>query len=112
MNEPQSEEAVLDVEVAYALPHRQLIIPLQVPSGTTALDAVLLSDIASHFEGLDPRRCKIGFFGSVVKPDTPVEDGQRIEIYRPLRADPKEVRRQLAALGKTMGKTMGGGRKT
>ena len=102
-----SDEVVLDVEVAYALPRRQLIIPLQVPLGTTVLEAVLLSGITDRFKDLDPHQCQIGIFGDVIDPNQPLDDGQRVEIYRPLRADPREVRRQLAAIGKTMG----GGRK-
>lgn len=102
-----SADIALDVEVAYALPHRQLVIPLQVPLGTTALETVLLSGIVDRFEDLDPHQCKIGIFGSVIDPDQAVKAGQRIEIYRSLRVDPKEVRRQLA----TQGKTIGGGKK-
>ncbi|MDH3647403.1 MAG: RnfH family protein [Gammaproteobacteria bacterium] len=100
-----SDEVVLDVEVAYALPDRQLIVPLQVPQGTTVLEAALLSGIADEFEGLDPQQCKIGVFGQVVNPNQPLRTGQRVEIYRPLKADPREARRQLAAAGKTMGRS-------
>lgn len=103
-----SADVVLNVEVAYALPHRQLVIPLQVPLGTTALETVLLSGIVERFDELDPQQNKMGIFGTVIDPDQPIGDGQRIEIYRPLRVDPKEVRRQLA----TEGKTIGGGKKS
>lgn len=99
-----ADDVLLNVEVAYALPHRQLIVPLQVPLGTTALAAVLQSGIADRFDEVNPEQCKIGIFGSVVDPGQTLREGQRVEIYRPLRADPKEVRRQLAATGKTMGK--------
>ena len=98
-----SNAVMLDVEVAYALPDRQLIIPVQVPPGTTVLEAVLLSGITDRFADLDPQLCKLGIFGTVVDPGQSLREGTRIEIYRPLRADPKEVRRQLAILGKTMG---------
>ncbi|GIX31827.1 MAG: UPF0125 protein [Porticoccaceae bacterium] len=91
------------VEVAYALPHKQMIIPLEVPEGTTALEAVLRSRIADHFEGLDPTRQPLGIFGQVLgsKGLPPPEryvlaDGDRVEIYRPLIADPREVRRSRA----------------
>ncbi|NNF66034.1 MAG: RnfH family protein [Gammaproteobacteria bacterium] len=98
-----SDDVVLDVEVAYALPTKQLIIPLQVPLGTTVIEAVLLSGITDEFEGLDPLQSTLGIFGDVADPDQPLQDKQRVEIYRPLKADPREVRRQLAAAGKTMG---------
>ena len=105
MTEPElSDDVILDVEVAYALPEKQLIVPLQVPLGTTVLEAVLLSRIADEFKDLDPQQCKIGIFGQVVDPGLALRDGQRVELYRPLRADPREVRRQLAADGKTMGR--------
>ncbi|MDH3588956.1 MAG: RnfH family protein [Gammaproteobacteria bacterium] len=95
----------MDVEVAYALPDRQAVVPLQVPLGTTVIEAVLLSGITGQFPGLDPQQCDIGIFGSVVDPNQLVQSGQRIEIYRQLLADPKEVRRRLAAEGKTMGQS-------
>ena len=93
------------VEVVYALPTRQLLLPLRVPAGTTALEAVKRSDIETQFEGLDASRCTLGVFGRKVDADHVLADGDRVEIYRPLTADPKEVRRQLARIGKTMGKS-------
>lgn len=94
----------LALEVVYALPHRQLIVALQLPQGTTAREAVLASGLDQQFEGLDLATCKIGVFGSRVDDGHILRSGERVEIYRPLVADPKEVRRQLAAEGKTMGK--------
>ena len=92
------------VEVAYALPERQALIAIRVPAGTTALEAVRLSKIAQRFEGLDVESAPLGVFGRRVEGDEVLRDGDRVEIYRPLTADPKEVRRQLARLGKTMGR--------
>lgn len=88
----------LTVEVAAALPGRQIVIPVVVEEGSTVWEAVEKSEIADRLPGLsvDPKR--IGVFGSVCKPDRLLRNGDRVEIYRPLKADPKEVRRQLAEL--------------
>jgi putative ubiquitin-RnfH superfamily antitoxin RatB of RatAB toxin-antitoxin module len=95
------------VEVAYALPKEQLIIPVRVPAGTTAEDAIKLSGILQKFPEIDLSANKFGIFGKLTKPDTVLRELDRVEIYRPLIADPKEVRRQRAAEGKVMKK--GGG---
>lgn len=95
------------VEVAYALPKQQLIIPVNVAEGTTAEAAVLASGIMEKFPEIDLSANKLGIFGKLVKSDTMLRHLDRVEIYRPLIADPKEVRRQRAAEGKVMKK--GGG---
>lgn len=95
------------VEVAYALPQQQLIIPLHVPEGTTAEQAVQRCGILEKFPEIDLGKNKLGIFGKLTKNDTVLRERDRVEIYRPLIADPKEVRRQRAAEGKAMKK--GGG---
>ena len=95
------------VEVAYALPQQQLIVELMVPEGTTAEQAVLQSRILQKFPEIDLAQNKLGIFGKLVKSDTVLRERDRVEIYRSLIADPKEVRRQRAAEGKAMKK--GGG---
>lgn len=87
------------VEVAYALADKQKLLRLTVPYGTTVRQAAVLSGITAHFPGLDLTASPLGVFGKVVaKPDERLlEDGERVEIYRPLIADPKEVRKQRAA---------------
>lgn len=87
------------VEVVYALADKQRLVRLSVPYGTTVRQAALMSGMAAHFPGLDPAASPLGIFGkAVAKPDERVlEDGERVEIYRPLIADPKEVRKQRAA---------------
>lgn len=95
------------VEVAYALPEQQLILELMVPEGTTAEQAVQQSGITGKFPEIDLTQNKLGIFGKLVKGDTVLRERDRVEIYRPLIADPKEVRRQRAAEGKVMKK--GGG---
>ncbi len=92
----------IHVEVAYALPDKQRIMALELPSGTTVREAVMQSGLDKQFPGLDLSAADVGVFGKVVsKPDVEVlKDGDRVEIYRPLIADPKEVRKQRAAKAK------------
>ncbi|WP_137718610.1 RnfH family protein [Methylobacillus flagellatus] len=97
----------ITVEVAYALPSEQLIIPVLVAPDTTAEAAVRQSGILEKFPDIDLNVNKIGIFGKLTKLDTVLRAHDRVEIYRPLIADPKEVRRQRAAEGKVMKK--GGG---
>lgn len=97
----------ITVEVAYALPHQQLIIPVQVAQDTTAEDAIKLSGIMAKFPEIDLSINQVGIFGKLTKLETPLRHLDRVEIYRPLIADPKEVRKQRAADGKAMKK--GGG---
>ncbi|HZV99358.1 MAG TPA: RnfH family protein [Methylophilaceae bacterium] len=100
-----SEEIM--VEVAYALPQQQVIVPVRVHEGTTAEVAIRESGILQKFPEIDLSTNKIGIFGKLSKLDAVLRHLDRIEIYRPLIADPKEVRRQRAAEGKVMKK--GGG---
>lgn len=95
------------IEVAYALPKQQLIVPVNVAEGTTAEAAVIASGIIEKFPEIDLSVNKLGIFGKLVKPDTTLRHLDRVEIYRSLIADPKEVRRLRAAEGKVMKK--GGG---
>ena len=95
-----SEKQTIAVEVVYALPHKQAIIPLQVAEGTTALEAAQQSGITGRFEGIDLENAKLGIFGKVVSPKQVLHEGERVEIYRPLIADPKEVRKARAARAK------------
>jgi len=97
----------IEVEVAYARPEKQLIVALSVPDGTTALEAVRLSRLAEQFPELDLDDLKLGIFSKAVKSDTVLRARDRVEVYRPLIADPKEVRRRRAESGKVMKK--GGG---
>ena len=97
----------MQVEVAYATAESQMVVPVEVPAGSTVTEAVRMSTITDHFPEIDLEVNKLGIFGERVRGDREVHAGERVEIYRPLQADPKVVRRELAALGKTMGKTMG-----
>jgi putative ubiquitin-RnfH superfamily antitoxin RatB of RatAB toxin-antitoxin module len=102
-----AESAEIAVEVAYALPERQRIVAVKVPAGTTAFAAAERSGIAALFEGLDLATARMGIFGKAIgDPRTHVlAEGDRVEIYRPLKADPKEARKARArkAEGKAAG---------
>jgi len=97
----------IKIEVVYALPAEQLLLESEVPKGTTIAEAVQLSGILDKFPDIDLEKSKFGIFGKLSKPDTVLREKDRIEIYRPLIADPKEVRRKRAEEGKAMKK--GGG---
>ncbi|MCV6603743.1 MAG: RnfH family protein [Porticoccaceae bacterium] len=101
---------MITVEVAYALPERQKIIELQVAEGTTAMEAVLASGIVELFPEIQPDKVKMGIFGQALgtKGLQPAAQYQlqardRVEIYRPLTADPKEVRRRRAEKARNRG---------
>jgi putative ubiquitin-RnfH superfamily antitoxin RatB of RatAB toxin-antitoxin module len=95
-----TEANKIPVEVAYALPDKQEIVMLEVEPGTTAQAAVELSNITRQFPGLVTEGAKLGIFGKAVKFDHVLHAGDRVEIYRPLQADPKEIRKQRAAEAK------------
>ena len=84
------------IEVAYALPEEQVLIALDVDQGTTAEQAVKLSGVLEKFTDIDLTKNKLGIFGKAIKADQVLRDKDRVEIYRPLIADPKESRRKRA----------------
>jgi uncharacterized protein len=84
------------VEVAYALPNEQLIIPISMPLETNAEAAIRASGILNKFPEIDLNTNQIGIFSKLIKLDTPLRNLDRVEIYRTLIADPKEVRKQRA----------------
>ncbi len=94
----------INVEVAYALPEKQIIRAVNVDAGTTIGAAIVQSGIMMDFPELELEDAKVGIFGKVAAMTTVLSDGDRVEIYRPLIADPKEVRRKRAAEGKKMKK--------
>jgi putative ubiquitin-RnfH superfamily antitoxin RatB of RatAB toxin-antitoxin module len=97
--DPMSDETIT-IEVAYAVPHKQLLLELQVPCGTTALQAAQQSGIASKFPDVDLENVTLGIFGQIVAPGYTLRAGDRVEIYRPLIADPKDVRKARAERAK------------
>ncbi len=97
-------ETRIPIEVVFALPAEQRVIALELPEGCTASEAVHRSGILQMFPQIDPQAMVLGVYGRTVAHEHVLRAHDRVEIYRPLTADPKQVRRQLAAEGKTMGR--------
>jgi len=97
----------IQIELVYALPNEQTLLKFDVQKGTTIAEGVRLSGILTKHPEIDPDKSKYGIFGKLSKADVVLREKDRIEIYRPLIADPKEVRRKRAEEGKVMKK--GGG---
>ena len=99
---------LIEVEVVYALNDTQKVIRVRLEAGASLQQAVAKSGLLAEFPELDlGGRNKVGVWNKLSKPDTVLRDRDRVEIYRPLIADPKEVRRQRAAEGKVMKKGAG-----
>lgn len=90
------------VEVAYALPDKQTILALEVEEGTTLKQAIERSGILTQYPQINLKKDRTGIFGKIAKLDTKLREKDRVEIYRPLIADPKQVRKERAEQGKTM----------
>lgn len=97
----------ISIEVVYPLPHEQLLMALEVPDGSSIREGILASGVLDRYPELNIDTLEAGVFGKLAKLDQPLRARDRIEIYRPLIADPKAVRKQRAAEGKVMKK--GGG---
>jgi putative ubiquitin-RnfH superfamily antitoxin RatB of RatAB toxin-antitoxin module len=97
----------INVDVIYALPEQQPLLGVQLAEGASVEDAIRASGLLEAFPEIDLARNKVGIFSKLVKLDEPVRDKDRVEIYRALIADPKEVRRKRAEEGKATKK--GGG---
>jgi hypothetical protein len=106
MNDPIANK-LIKVEVLYALPHEQILLNVEMPQGTPLGEGIKISGILEMYPEIDLSINKVGIFGKLNKPDVILRDRDRIEIYRPLIADPKEVRKKRAEEGKVMKK--GGG---
>tara|TARA_B100001079_G_C16355533_1_gene490389 strand:- start:905 stop:1201 length:297 start_codon:yes stop_codon:yes gene_type:complete len=92
----------MNIEVAYALENKQTLLSLDVDEGTTLKQAIEISGILDKYPQIDLDKDKTGIFGKLAKLDAILRDKDRVEIYRPLIADPKKVRKQRAAQGKNM----------
>jgi putative ubiquitin-RnfH superfamily antitoxin RatB of RatAB toxin-antitoxin module len=88
---------MIEIEVVYGLPHKQVLLPLSVPVNTSIEECIILSGIVKHFPEIDPTNATVGIFSRPEKLDSIIKAGDRIEIYRPLIADPKEMRKLRAA---------------
>lgn len=98
---------MLNIEVCYALAAKQEVVRLQLPEGATLGQALEASGLLAKYPDIDLKKNKFGIYAKLSKPDAPLRDHDRVEIYRPLIADPKEVRKQRAAEGKVMKKGAG-----
>jgi putative ubiquitin-RnfH superfamily antitoxin RatB of RatAB toxin-antitoxin module len=87
---------LLNVEVVYALPEQQVLVRLEVEEGTTVREAIVRSGIPARFPEARVAGGNVGIFGRPVALDAAVREGDRVEIYRPLIADPKQARRERA----------------
>lgn len=95
------------VEVIYAKPDKAERVPLTLAAGSSVQHAIEFSGLLQKCPEIDLDKNKVGIYAKLVKLDQSLRDHDRVEIYRPLIADPKEVRRQRAAEGKAMKKGAG-----
>ncbi len=101
---PDVQSKTIQVEVVYGLADEQALLTVDVVEGTTVKDVIIASKITEQFPKIDLETVKVGLFGKLTKMDQIVRAHDRIEIYRPLIADPKEVRKRRAAEGKKLKK--------
>jgi len=92
-----SGDELLQVEVVYALHQAQTVIELRMPPGSTVKDAIHQSGILERFPKIELTSDRVGIYGELVSLNSQIHDGDRVEIYRPLVADPKQARRLRAA---------------
>lgn len=98
---------MISVEVVYPLPQKQEIFAVRLAAGATVRQAIEASGVLQKYPEIDLSKNKLGVFAKLAKPEALLRDKDRVEIYRPLIADPKEVRKQRAAEGKVMKKGAG-----
>lgn len=110
MGEDAARTAPGHVSVVYALPDEQVIVTLPFRGGITAAEAVEASRLAERFPEIAERALVLGVYGLRVDPEHVLEPGDRVEICRPLVADPRDMRRDLLAGGRVMGGRVGGER--
>ncbi|HIB97429.1 MAG TPA: RnfH family protein [Candidatus Thioglobus sp.] len=92
----------MNIEVAYALENKQTLLNIEVSEGISLKQAIEDSGILVLYPQIDLSKDKTGIFGKIAKLDVVLRDKDRVEIYRPLIADPKQVRKERAAQGKKM----------
>jgi len=99
-----TSQNTIKVEVVYGLAEEQALLSVDVLEGAEVKEVILASKIIEKFPEIDLDKVKVGIFGKLTKMNQVVRDRDRIEIYRPLIADPKEVRKRRAAEGKRLKK--------
>lgn len=97
----------INVEVVYAQQRKQELVSVKLEEGATVRQAIEASGLLEKYPEIDLAKNKLGIFAKLAKADGVLRDKDRVEIYRPLIADPKEVRKQRAAEGKVMKKGAG-----
>ena len=96
----------MEIEVAYATPDKQILLSMDVPAGCTVAEAIGLSSIREEFPDMEVDPKAVGIFSRKVSMDHELKEGDRVEIYRPLVADPKEMRKQRARAESTVDFTL------
>ncbi|OFZ96651.1 MAG: RnfH family protein [Betaproteobacteria bacterium RIFCSPLOWO2_02_FULL_62_17] len=86
----------IKVEIVYALPHSHALRRVELEANATIADAIAASGIGRDFPEIDPGKNRVGIYGRRLTAEAPLHEGDRVEIYRPLTADPKETRRRRA----------------
>ncbi len=84
----------MNVGVCYAEAERQTWLRLEIPDGSTVQQTIELSGLLNHYPHIDLESQKVGIFGKLAKLDAPVKEGDRVEIYRKITADPQQVQRR------------------
>jgi putative ubiquitin-RnfH superfamily antitoxin RatB of RatAB toxin-antitoxin module len=98
----------INIKVVYATASEQRLLNVRMPAGVSIRQALLYPGVAEYFPEVDPHRVAVGVYGELVADDYRVQDGDRLEMYRPLESDPRDRRRLLAASGKTIDQKEGG----
>lgn len=91
-----ADGASIRVCVVYALAEQAWVVPLTLPDGSTAAEAMLRAGLAAHVPGFDANAISLAIYSQAVSPETALRDGDRLELLRPLQADPKQARRKRA----------------
>jgi uncharacterized protein len=94
----------ISIEVVFALPYRQELVTVGVDEGATVGDAIARSSLSASFPDWNLDDCAVGIWGRPAAREQTLQDGDRVELYRPLQLDPREARRALASRGRSMGK--------
>lgn len=95
--------AQITIEIALALPEEQLLVEVTLDAGVTVAGATTMPDVVAQLAGHDVASMPVGIWGHLVDRDRVLKHGDRLEFYRPLQIDPRDMRRKLAQSGRTMG---------
>lgn len=96
--------SVINIEVVYGLPHKQTLLTLKIAENSTVLQAIEASGIQKIYTDIDLNENKVGIWNRTCKSTDTLSEGDRVEIYRSMVADPKEVRKRRAEKAKEEGR--------